>query len=338
MEAARETTESGKVGAGTGVAGATRSSFIKQFHCPEEESGVVCFPFWELVAAAGCPYKCAYCFLQGTLSYVFGHYPLQGAIFQNWRDMIAEVERWLECPTPRMLVLGELQDGLAFDGAYKRVAGRSLTEMLIPLFAAQRKHKLLFLTKSVLVRYARAMRPSDQVIFSWSVNAVEAARRWELRAPSPLRRLEAARTIKDLGWPIRLRLDPMIPFPGWQVGYAEIIERINELSPESVTVGALRASSSLPRYAKSFGRDTSVFDLLTTKDPGGFKKRLPDETHMGMLRFAVERLDRSNVRIALCKEHRSVWSALGLRFQGCHCLLEHDDLAVEREGPLLSHV
>jgi hypothetical protein len=130
----------------------------------------------------------------------------------------------------------------------------------------------------------------------------------------------------------------MIPFPGWQAGYAEIIERINELSPGSVTVGALRASPSLPRYAKSFGRDTSIFNLLTTKDPGGFKKRLPDEMHLEMLRFAVERLDRSNVRIALCKEHRSVWSALRLQFQGCHCLLGHDDFALGREGPLVSHV
>jgi len=303
----------------------SRSSFIKQFHCPEEESGIVCYPFWELVAAAGCPYRCAYCFLQGTLSYVFGRYPLTGAIFSNWRDMLPEVEQWLAHPSPRMMVLGELQDGLAFDGAYKRLAGRSLTEMLIPLFAAQSRHKLLFLTKSVLLRHAKALPPSEQVLFSWSVNAERAAQRWEVGAPSPLRRLEAAKTMKDLGWPVRIRLDPMIPFDGWEQGYSEIIERINDLSPEMVTLGALRASTHLSRHAKAFGRDTSVFDLLTTRDPGGFKRRLPDELHLQMLRFAVERLDRSKVKLALCKEHHSLWSALGLDFQGCNCLLGPGD-------------
>ena len=311
----------------------TRSSFIKQFHCPEPECGVVCFPFWELVAAAGCPYQCAYCFLQGTLSYIFGRYPLRGVLFENWPDMLEEVERWLAHPVPRMMVLGELQDGLAFDGAYKRLAGRSLTEMLIPLFAAQKKHKLLFLTKSVLTRYAAALPPSKQVIFSWSVNAEEAAKRWENGAPSPFRRLESAGIMKDLGWPVRIRLDPLIPFSGWQCGYGEIIERINRLSPEMVTIGALRASPNLPRHAKAFGRDTSVFKLLTTKDPGGFKYRLPDRVHLEMLRFAVERLDRSRIKVALCKEHRSVWTALGLDFQGCHCLLGKDDPLADSQRP-----
>ncbi len=120
----------------------------------------------------------------------------------------------------------------------------------------------------------------------------------------------------------------MIPFPGWRDGYAEIIEQINELSPEMVTLGALRASGTLPRHAKAFGRDTSVFDLLTTRDPGGFKRRLADGLHRDMLRLAVRHLDRTRIRVALCKEHRSVWSALGLPFHGCHCLLgENDSLA-----------
>lgn len=57
-------------------------------------------------------------------------------------------------------------------------------------------------------------------------------------------------------------------------------------------------------------------------------RRLADEIHLNMLRFAVEYLDRSRIKVALCKEHRSVWSALGLEFKGCHCLLgTHDSLA-----------
>src|SRR3989304_4854361 len=88
-----------------------RSSFIKQFGGPGDDTSIVCFRFWELVVAAGCPFSCSYCFLQATPSYVFGHYPIKGAIFENWEDMIGEVEEWLDHPIPRMLVIGELQGG-----------------------------------------------------------------------------------------------------------------------------------------------------------------------------------------------------------------------------------
>jgi DNA repair photolyase len=174
-----------------------RASFIKQFEGPAETSGIVCFRFWELVVAAGCPYQCSYCFLQATPSYVYGHYPLEGAIFANWQQMLDEVRDWLSHPVPRMLLVGELQDGLAFEGAYKRLTGRSVTEMLVPLFAAQTRHRLIFLTKSVAVRYLLRMPPTDRVVLSWSVNAEEVGRRWEIGAPLPSRRLEAARKVEE---------------------------------------------------------------------------------------------------------------------------------------------
>jgi len=33
--------------------------------------------------------------------------------------MLTEVKEWLTSPVPRMLIVGELQDGLAFDSAYE---------------------------------------------------------------------------------------------------------------------------------------------------------------------------------------------------------------------------
>ncbi len=39
------------------------SHFIRRFAGPEERSGIVCFRFWQLVPAMGCPYRCSYCFL-----------------------------------------------------------------------------------------------------------------------------------------------------------------------------------------------------------------------------------------------------------------------------------
>lgn len=313
---------------------AERRQFIKQFTGPEADTGIVCFRFWQLVHASGCPFTCAYCFLQTTTIFRVNKAALMGLIYGNWEEMVDEVKRWLDWPTPRMLIVGELQDGLAFDNAYAAVTGRPLTHHLIPLFAAQRRHRLIFLTKSALVKNALALEPTPQVVFSWSVNADYVARRWEHGAPRPKSRFKAAAIMQQAGWPVRFRLDPMIPYhdggDDWRAGYAAVIETINALRPEMVTIGALRASSKgLVTAARKNGRDADIFDYLSDKDPSGFKYRLPFEQQLELYRFAIERLDRQKITPALCKEDVTVWKALGLQFAGCHCLLGGSTVAHE---------
>jgi spore photoproduct lyase len=313
---------------------AHRTRFIKQFAGPDEGSGIVCFKFWQLVHASGCPFRCAYCFLQTTAFFRFNKAALMGLVYSNWREMIEEVKDWLAAPTPRMLIVGELQDGLAFDSAYAAVTGKPLTHHLIPLFAAQGRHRLIFLTKSTLVKHALGLEATPQVVFSWSVNAEYVGRRWEQGTPLPSRRLAAASKMREAGWPIRFRLDPMIPYldgdDTWRNGYAEAIERINALAPEMVTIGALRASTmGLVTAARNNHRPTDLFDYLSEKDPSGFKYRLPFEQQVEMYKFALDKLDRKTIRPALCKEDISVWKAVGLKFAGCHCLLEGSQVPSE---------
>jgi len=307
------------------------SSFIRQFGGPGEDSQIVCFKFWQLVVAGGCPYRCAYCFLQTVPWFRFHPDELYGLVYTNVDDMVAEITKWLADPSPKMMIAGELQDGLVFDAAYKKMTGTPLTHRIVPLFAAQKKHRLIFLTKSTQIQYALELSPSPQVVFSWSVNAEEVGKRWEHGAPIPSERFSAAEKMKKAGWPIRFRLDPMIPYPHWKRGYSEAIKRINVLSPEMVTLGALRATSyhGLRNAAKANGRDASIFDYLTEeKDPSGFKYRIPFGTQVEMFRFAIERL-KTGISPALCKEDAALWKALGMKFNGCHCLLERNDAIVK---------
>jgi spore photoproduct lyase len=313
---------------------ARRNQFIKQFTGPDEKSGVVCFKFWQLVHASGCPFRCAYCFLQTTAFFRFNKAALMGLVYANWQEMVEEVKDWLAAPTPRMLIVGELQDGLAFDSAYAAVSGKPLTHHLIPLFAAQNRHRLIFLTKSTLIKHALKLEPTPQVVFSWSVNTEHVGKRWEEGAPLPCSRFEAAAKMQEVGWPIRFRLDPMIPYHDpsetWRDGYAETINRINRIGPEMVTIGALRASTmGLATAAEQNGRPTDLFQYLSEKDPSGFKYRLPFGDQVALYRFAIERLDRQRITPALCKEDVSVWKAVGLQFTGCHCLLEGADVPDE---------
>ena len=307
------------------------SKFIRQFGGPGENTQIYCYKFWQLVVAGGCPYQCAYCFLQTVPWFRFRPEELYGLVYTNVDDMVAEIQKWLADPIPKMLIAGELQDGLVFDSAYKKTSGKALTHHIIPLFAAQKRHRLIFLTKSTQIQHALELQPTPQVVFSWSVNAEEVGAKWEHGAPLPSERFAAAQKMKKAGWPIRFRLDPMIPYPDWKKGYGEAIRRINALSPEMVTLGSLRATSynGLRNASKANGRDESIFDYLTEeKDPSGFKYRLPFAKQVEMFRFAAGQL-KTNITPALCKEDRALWKALGMHFKGCHCLLGHNDNIVK---------
>lgn len=310
------------------------SNFIRQFGGPGDDTQIVCFKFWQLVVAGGCPYRCSYCFLQTVPWFRFHPDELYGLVYTNVADMIAELKKWLADPLPKMMIVGELQDGLVFDSAYKKVNGSPFTHVLIPLFAAQKKHRLIFLTKSTQIQHALKLDPTPQVVFSWSVNTQHVGKTWEHGTPMPSERFSAAEKMKKAGWPIRFRLDPMVPYDGWKQGYAEAIKRINDLSPEMVTLGALRASSyrGLRNASISNHRDDSIFDYLTEeKDPSGFKYRIPFEKQVELFRFAIDRLS-AKITPALCKEDRALWKALGMKFDGCHCLLGRNDVIVRERA------
>lgn len=319
------------------------AKFIKQFNGPGD-TDIVCFKFWQAVVASGCPGECSYCFLQTQSPYRTGLYDLKGTLFANLARLEEETRRWLRQPVPAGLIVGENQDGLAFELPYKRKLNVTPLEILVPLFERENPvgHTLIVLSKFVSTEFAEKASggPARNVVFSWSLSLPTVARRFEQKVSPLSHRLARALRLRADGWRVRFRLDALIPLPGWEEELDTIVDQINEVGPEMLTIGALRASNvaRLRAAAEANGRDASIFDYIETIDPSGFKHRTEHEFHASAFRRIKDRLSPA-IALGLCKEDASLWGEVGLDWQGCHCL--HNDVdavalvQISRVAPML---
>jgi len=276
-----------------------KSRFIRLFN--RTPNGIVCPHFWLLAWADGCPYRCAYCYLLGTFR---GN--VKPVVFSNLDDLDRELDQFFASNPGRILNAGELDDSLAIND--------SVPIRLIQRFACQDRNKLLLLTKSANVRNLLGLDHNGQTIVSFSINAVEVSKRFENGAPGLSECLKAAGMCKDAGYPIRIRLDPMIPVEDWRVMYEHVVDEINILKPERVTLGALRYFPVARIFAGKLGRDISVFDYAVERSVDG-RRRVPKLLRLEMYRTALKRL---KMPAAVCKETRDVVELLRLN-QRCNC-------------------
>ena len=253
--------------------------------------GIVCNQFYELRLSNGCPFNCQYCYLKLDLRGDTGP-----VIFTNpWE----QVERSLDQVSAGVFSTGEMADSLAITPPLLRPA---LT------YFRRQKDKFLFLTtKSDNVSALLALEPTPQVWISFSINAVKAWERFEANTPHPYRRLAAARALKDAGWRVRVRIDPMIAEIGLD-HYRDTARRVNLLAPERVTLGTLRRLPGL------FGADDAA-------PPGLLKSPTGVRWYPVPLRAQIysRMADWLGFQPALCRETNELWEHLGWQPNGCNC-------------------
>ncbi len=271
--------------------------------------GIVCGPFHAISYYIGCPYKCSYCYLQGTF-----RGKVDPVVYTNREKLLVELEEWLAQPGELRLNAGELEDSLALDGRIP------LVDDLVPRFAAQRRHKLLLVTKSTNVRNLLKHDSKGQVIVAFSVNAPSVWERYELETPHPLRRAEAAKRVKDAGYYVTLRLDPMIPVDTWPEEYPAFIDAVYGIfSPRQWTLGSLRYFPGLPSWTRKVGRDTSIYAFETERSAEDGRKRIALETRAAMYRTAIDAIRRHDMDVLIrpCKETAGLYERLGMNRNGC---------------------
>jgi len=291
-----------------------KSAFIDQFQHPLGR----CAKFYKLSVYNNCNYWCEYCYLYLT----FRHAPMS-THFVNYDRVFSEIAAFdkKNIPAPlRVLNLGELGDPLAVDD----ITGFS--KKIIPFVAREAPNtKLLFLTKSNCVENLLELEDGGHTIVSFSVNTGKVHRYMEHRTPAPIERLKAARKAQEAGYEVRLRIDPVFQYSTWDKDYRTLVEQIfSFVSPSRITIGEYRPANGLIRHIEARFPDTRLLKINGSLVAESGKLRYPRETRLKMFRRIVDAIQKHdrNVKIALCKEHISVWRSLGLNGTKlcCNCL------------------
>ncbi len=180
-----------------------------------------------------CLYDCRYCFLQGM--YQSAHY----VHFVNFEDFESGIDE-LRSKSEEDLCFfsGYDCDSLAMEG----VTG--FVEHFLPFFAERQDSWLELRTKSLNTRILEDREPLPNVIAAFTLTPDAIAKEVEAGAPSYAKRLSKVESLTQQGWNVGLRLDPLIPWPGFPELYQEMIrevfDRVESERIHSVTLGPMR--------------------------------------------------------------------------------------------------
>ncbi|MEM1552237.1 MAG: hypothetical protein QXH03_06190 [Candidatus Bathyarchaeia archaeon] len=298
---------------------------IKRFDMtpyPENPDDIVCPHYLELKWAIGCPFNCAWCYLQGTLrlqprkkapTWKFTTSKVYD--INRYDEIETHVKRLFRAPTTENEVLntGELADSLMGEGFEQ-----PFSKFIIPLFESQKRYKVLFLSKSDYIKNLLEIDSHQQTIMSFSLNSHKVAGQWERGAPSVDRRIYAAHTLSNHNYIVRIRIDPIVPWPRetWRDDYRELLDNIfSRFIPERITLGSLRGLSTTIRCAY----DKSWVRFLTEPSKWGWRIAFTErrEIFSELINYLERKYSYTN--IALCKEPRQMWESLGLNWRECKC-------------------
>ena len=181
-----------------------------------------------------CLYDCRYCFLQGM--YRSANYVL----FVNYEDFDqAIIDKAAEHPgEPSYFFSGYDCDSLALES----VTG--FASHALKLFQKLPNAVLELRTKSIQIRPLLEREPLANVVVAFSLSPDTLARATEHKAPSLQRRLEAIGTLQRLGWPVGLRIDPLIYCSDFEAIYRDFFRQIFSVidaeALHSVSLGTFR--------------------------------------------------------------------------------------------------
>lgn len=250
-----------------------------------------------------CPLACSYCILQAYFQdRLLKIWANQDALFRELGDAFgADPGKQYRVGT------GEFTDSLALE---------HLTGYSHDLVAFLENHPNVVLelkSKVIDLSWMKAATRTDRVLPAWSLNAPWVHEHEEIGTYSLIERLEAARTCAEAGFRVCLHFDPIIHYPGWREGYAEIIDMIFDyVKPEQIAYMSLGSFRSMPQLKpiieQNFPKASYVYNEFVPGLDG--KTRLLRPKRVEQFKFMVDRLRRHGMdkQMYFCMESTEVWN------------------------------
>jgi DNA repair photolyase len=293
--------------------------------------------WWDLAIGSGaCGLGCRACFLM--LTHRVKRDPLRHLLYTNARDFLHAAEKWLNDPRRRRqhtLGVGiDRSDSLLYEGVVSHV--RNLAPLFSTASTNPLRNKLILLTKTANTHYLADICPEHRqnIVVSFSLNPEAIADLWEGKWPDtgeritpPIaKRLQAAKLAQDLGFEIRVRVDPILTPEGWEDQYAAFIADVKNAGIvfNYWTLGTYREKNTqLDAWRERWGlppMEWQIPDQMLIKD--GTHRHLPEAYRVGIYRKMLEliRSEFPQARVSLCKETHVVRKALALCNADCNCL------------------
>ena len=275
----------------------------------ERMKGTVCQPGWQLHTMIGCPFRCAYCHLNGMLR-----------IITNMEEYCEKLAEWVErAPEQRLYKWDNQSDTIFFEPEY------DATRLLVEFFANQPERYLeIYTGKSDNVDFMLDYDHRGHTILQWSVAAQTQSTVIEPKTADMAARIEAARKCQEAGYLVRYRLSPIVPVRNWREENRELIRLIFERTQPDVITLCSFGWMDVDDARQCVDFDLLVPEFVAAMEAGapfirergytsGGGRPIPHDARVTLFTFLIQEIQSisPNQPIALCLETEEMWQALG---------------------------
>jgi spore photoproduct lyase len=276
-----------------------RGVFVKPCPCTP---GYIGCNYFIINTDINCPLDCTYCILQNYLDN-----PLI-TVHVNTENLWRQMDLFLSRHRQHTLRIGtgELGDSLVLDHLTDR------SKEMLGYFKEKKNVLFELKTKTTNISNVLEAPPSGNSLIAWSLNSEKIAQEEEKGAPSVAERLEAARAVIKRGYRVAFHFDPIIRYPGWEEGYARVVDqmltKIETKKIAWISLGSLRFSPPLKEVIlKRFPQSRILYDELIRGKDGKYRYFKP--LRIQLYKSIVEFLGKTGKKVPLylCMESGEVW-------------------------------
>ena len=262
-------------------------------------TGLVCTPAWQLHTIVGCHFRCAYCSLGWYVN-----------VLMNMEEFVGRLDGELaRCPEQALFQYDNFTDTVCFEPEHGG------TRLLIDYFARRDGQCLeLYVGKSDHVDFLLDVDHRGKTVCCWSLSGDTQSRVFEPKTAPMDARIESMRKCQAAGYPVRVRLSPIIPVRDWQAENREMIERLfRKVRPDLVTIETIRFldHAAMRRDFDVSRLDETFVEAMRAAEgqPHAQGCEVPDEWRARVYAFIFDELDRvsPDTQVAFCRERRAMW-------------------------------